>query len=256
MAIAEGDDVEPTSDAPDGLVAVSRGVQLPAGMLSARVMLAINLSKDLAGEPISLVPDISYGVTDRLQLSLVHSGPMRWQSRPGLGLCLTGTSNGCPNVYDNVGVDVMYGLMFGKQLHLSAHAALYLESFDPATTMLAVGAAGKLHFGDRVALFFDPQLGIALSDRDVHDDALIVPLELQYQLNAPSSVKLLTGVNGSLSAFGDTVQIPLGVGLAHNLSEHLDVAARFSFDNLLGHHATGVGAADMRSLLAMLVIRI
>lgn len=251
----DGDDVAPISGAPDGLVAVSRGVQLPGGMLSARVMLGVNLSKDLVGKPISLVPDISYGISDRLQVSLVHSGLMRWQSRPGLGLCLTGKSNGCPQVYDNVGVDVMYGLVFGKDLHLSVHGGLYLNSFDPLTTMVAVGAAGKAHFGARLALAFDPQLGIALSDRDVNDDGLALPLELQYQLNAASSLKVLSGVTGSLSAFGDTLEVPLGVGLSHNLSEHLDLAARFSFDNLLGHHATGVGAADARSLAVLLAIR-
>ena len=126
------DDVAILSDAPDGQLAVRRGLQAPEGMLTARVTLAINLGVDVAGEPISLAPDVAYGVSDRLQISVIHDGPMRWQARPGLGLCLTGTDGGCPRVYDNVGVDVMYGLVFGSQLHLSAHGGLLLTSFDPA----------------------------------------------------------------------------------------------------------------------------
>lgn len=250
-----GDDVDPVSSAPDGTVAVMRGVQGPAGMLSARVLLAMNLSADQVGKPISLAPDIFYSVTDKLQLGLVHTGPMRWQSRPGVGLCLTGTDNGCPAVYDNVGLDLMYGLAFGSQLHLSAHGAFYVTSFDASTTMLALGAAGKFHFNDDVSLFFDPQLGIVLSDRDVQDDQLFLPLELQYQVSAPATAKLLTGVSGSLSAFGDTLEVPLGVGVVHNLTETFDLGARFSFDNLLGHQADGVSRTDARSLAVQLLIR-
>jgi hypothetical protein len=249
------DDVEPVTDAPDGLLAVRRGVQGPKGMLSARVTLAVNLSADLVGKPISLAPDIYYSVSDKLQLGLVHDGPMRWQARPGLGLCITGKDNGCPHVYDNVGIDVMYGLAFASPLHLSAHGAFYVNSIDASNTMIALGAAGKLHLSENVSVFFDPQIGIALSDRDVNDDALFMPLELQFQANAPTVVKLLSGVSGSLSAFGDTVQVPVGVGVVRNVTETIDLGARFSFDNLLGKQFDGASAADARSIALLLQIR-
>ena len=109
-----GDDVPPVTTAPDGQYAVMRGVQGPAGMVSARVLLDINLSADRAGKPISLAPDLYYSATDRLQIGLLHTGPMGWQTRPGAGLCLTGESNGCPKFYDNIGFDLMYGLDFGQ----------------------------------------------------------------------------------------------------------------------------------------------
>jgi hypothetical protein len=254
-ALADNDDVDPVSDEADGLVAVQRGVQSPKGMLAARIILGVNLSADRVGKPISIAPDIYYGISDRLQVGLVHTGPMGWQSRPGLGLCLTGEDNGCPKIYDNVGFDVMYGLAFASALHLSAHGTLYVASFDPSSLVLAVGAAGKYHVNDAVSLYFDPQLGIVVSDRDVSDDALYVPLELQYQAGAPMTLKLLTGFAGSLSAFGDTLQVPVGLGVVRNLSERLDLGARFSFDNLLGAQVDGVGRADARSLALLLVVR-
>jgi hypothetical protein len=256
VGVARADeDIDPVSDEADGLVAVQRGVQAPKGMLSARLILAVEMSDSLVGKPISLAPDIYYGVSDVLQLGLVHTGPMGWQSRPGLGLCLTGEDNGCPDVYDNIGFDVMYGLAFAGALHLSAHGTLYVASFDPSTLLLAVGAAGKYHVNDDVSLYFDPQLGIALSDRDVNDDALFVPLELQFQAGAPNTLKLLTGFSGSLSEFGDTLQIPVGLGVVRNVTEHVDVGARFSFDNLLGKQFDGVGRADTRSLALLLALR-
>lgn len=253
-AIAD-DDVAILSDAPDGQLAVRRGLQAPEGMLTARVTLAMNLSADAVGEPISLAPDIAYGVSDRLQVSLIHDGPMRWQARPGLGLCLTGSDGGCPRVYDNVGLDVMYGLVFGSQLHVSAHGGLLLTSFDPVATMLPIGVAAKLHIGDAMAVTVDPQLGFALSDRDVNADVLFLPIDVSFQVGVPTTLKLLTGVVGPLDGFGDAYQAPLGVGVVHNVTEHIDVGARFSFDNLLGQQPPGVDAADARSLALLLNLR-
>ena len=250
----DGDGASPVSRAPAGEYAVMRGIQGPAGMLSARLLLDINLSAGNAGKPISLAPDLYYSATDQLQLGLVHDGPMGWQARPGLGLCLTGKTSGCPKVYDNLGFDVMYGLAFGD-VHLSAHGSLFVSSFDPSTTSLALGIAGKLHLSDRAAVVFDPKIGLALSDRGTNDDALYVPLELEYQLGAPTTFKVLSGISGNLSRFGDTYQAPLGVGLVHNLTKHLDLGARLSFDNLLGQPPMGVGRADTRSLAILLNIR-
>lgn len=248
------DDVSPVTGVPDGQYAVMRGVQGPAGMVSARVLLDINLSSDLVGKPVSLAPDLYYSATDRLQLGLLHTGPMGWQARPGVGLCLTGSDNGCPRFYDNIGFDVMYGLDFGEA-HLSLHSSLFLASFDPVTAAVAVGFAGKLHLGERAAVLFDPKVAIAVSERDTQDDAIYVPVELQFQLARATTFKLLTGLSGGLSAFGDTYEIPVGVGIVQNLTTHFDLGARFSFDNLLGAQPAGVGRGDTRSFALLLNIR-
>ena len=154
---------------------------------------------------------------------------MGWQSRPGLGLCLTGTNNGCPKVYNNVGFDFMYGLLYGD-FHLSLHSSLFvLPISNPTGVMWTIGMTGKFHFTDAVALYFDPQVGVILSHRDVYEDQLFIPLELQFQAGAAVSFKVLSGVSGQLSELGDTYQIPLGLGLVGNVSSHVDLGARFSF---------------------------
>jgi hypothetical protein len=130
-----------------------------------------------------------------------------------------------------------------------------VSHFDPFTTSLAVGAAGKARFGDRVALLFDPKIAVALTERDTNDDAVYIPLELQFQAGAATTLKLLTGLSGGISAFGDTYEVPVGVGLLQNLTTHFDLGARFSFDNLLGHETAGVGRADTRSLAILLNVR-
>ena len=250
-AFADDEDV---SSAPDGQYAVMRGVQGPAGMFAARILLDINLSTDLAGKPISLAPDLYYSVSDKLQLGLLHEGPMGWQARPGFGLCLTGEDNGCPEVYDNVGFDVMYGVSFGE-VHLSTHSSLFLGPFDPLAANLALGVAGKVRLGTKVGLLFDPKIAIALSEREIYDDALFIPLELQFQAGRGTTLKLLTGLLGGLSAFGDTYEIPLGFGLLQNLNPHFDIGLRLSFDNLLGHETMGVSRTDTRSLGLLVNVR-
>jgi hypothetical protein len=84
---------------------------------------------------------------------------------------------------------------------------------------------------------------------------LYVPLELQFQLKPPTTLKLLSGISGSLSAFGDTYQVPLGLGLMQSLNKHFDLGARLSFDNLLGNQPDGANRADLRSLAILLNIR-
>lgn len=252
---AGSSNVPAVSGQPMGRVAVRRGVQGPAGLFTARVLLLVNASKDNFGKPTSLAPDLYYSVSDTVQIGLLHTGPMGWQSRPGFGLCLTGTANGCPRVYDNVGFDFMYGLLYGD-FHLSLHSSLFLLPIsDPTGVMWTIGLAGKFHFSDVVALYFDPQVGVMLAHRDVYKDQLFIPLELQFQVGAATSLKVLSGVSGQLSDLGNTFQVPLGLGLVANVSSSVDLGVRFSFDNLLGHVFPGISRADARSIGLLLTFR-
>jgi len=252
---AGSDHVPPVSGQAMGKVAVRRGVQGPGGLFTARVLLLVNASKDNFGKPVSLAPDLFYSVSDTVQIGLLHTGPMGWQSRPGSGLCLTGTSDGCPKVYNNVGFDFMYGLLFGD-FHLSLHSSLFLLFVpEPTGVMWTIGLTGKFHFTNAVALFFDPQVGVMLSHRDLYKEQLFIPVELQFQVGAAASLKVLSGVSGQLSELGDTYQIPLGLGLVGNVSSHLDLGVRFSFDNLLGHAFPGISRADARSIGLLLTFR-
>jgi hypothetical protein len=255
--------VPPVSGAPMGMDAVRRGVQGPEGLVNARILLHVNASKGLFGKPVTLAPDLFYAVTDTLSVGLLHNLPMGILTRPGSlplgggpGLCLTGTTGGCPKVYDNLGLDLLYGLAFGD-VHFSLHGSFYVLKFsDPTLLMLTLGAAAKFHFNRDVALFLDPQFGIALDHRsDLNKDQLFLPMELQFQLVRTTALDVLTGVTGRLSGFGDSYQIPLGLALVYNINPHWDVGAKFAFDNLLGHQPPGVSRTDLRSLALIINIR-
>ena len=161
-----------------------------------------------------------------------------------------------PKVYDNVGFDFMYGLLYGD-FNLSLHSSLFLLPIsDPTGVMWTIGFTGKLHFSDAVALLFDPQIGVMLAHRDLYKEQLFVPLELQFQVGAAVSFKVLSGVSGQLSELGGMrFEVPLGLGLVGNVTSHLNIGLRFSFDNLLGHVPAGIARTDRRSLALLLTFR-
>jgi hypothetical protein len=257
--VAGSGDVPPVSGAAMGRDAVRRGVQGPAGLFTARFLLLVSANKGQFGKPTSLVPDLYYSVSDNVQIGLVHTGPMGWQTLPGGSLCLSGTSNGCSKVYNNVGFDFMYGLLYGD-FHLSFHSSLYiLPISDPTGVIWTFGLAGKFHFTDAVALFFDPQIGVVLSHRDFYKDRLYIPVELQFQLSPGASLKVLSGITGQLSELGNTYAIPLGLGIVGNVNSSIDLGVRFSFDNLLGKEPVtppGASRTDARSIGLLLTLRV
>ena len=253
---ARGASADETADAPAGQLAAQRGMQSPAGMLSARILLDLNLSADHALEPIAISPDIYYGVTDRFQIGLRHQTALGWQvpASAGPALCFNGTDTLCPHVYNNVGFDAMYGLVTGK-VDLSLDTTLFFDSIDPFYASIALGVTGKAHFASSVALLFDPKFAIAVNDRDKHDDAFYMPVELELQVARGTTLRLLTALYAQLSSFGDSYRIPLGFGVTQNINQHFDLGLRFSFDNLLGNQPMMVGRADERSLALLFNVR-
>lgn len=232
---------------------VARGVQGPAGQLWIRTLVGINASKGGFAKPFSIAPDVFYGVSDKLQVGLVHNGPLGWQTFPGSGLCLAGDKNGCAKVYNNVGFDALYSLMNGST-DLSFHGAVYLAPLDPMAVAVTLGVAGKLHINDTMALFFDPALQIGVTKRDVgnNKERLYLPVEFQFQLQPQLALVAFTAIWGSLDGFGDSYVIPLGLGAFYNVNEMIDVGGRFSFDNLLGNNSS----ADVRSISLLVNVRL
>lgn len=247
-----------TSMAPAGVAGgvsqslVARGVQGAAGSITIHTLVGIEMSKSAVGKPFSIAPDIFYGVNDKLQVGLVHNGPLGWQTTPGSGLCLAGKENGCPKVWNNVGFDALYSLMNGST-DLSAHATVYLAPVDPLFVQVAVGVAGKLHINEQMALFFDPALLLGLTKRDQgNKEILFLPVEFQFQLQPQLALVAMTALYGPLDGFGDFYVIPFGVGAFYNVNEMIDVGGRFSFDNLLGNGSS----ADFRSLSLLVNVRL
>src|SRR5262249_3369390 len=107
-------------------------VTLPKGRFVLDVFLEISLASDAVFKPFSISPDLWYGVTDEITVGLIHSaiGELGFIGGVGTSLCLTGSDNGCPKVYNNIGAQVRYKLMEGEYA-IALDGGLFFDSFSP-----------------------------------------------------------------------------------------------------------------------------
>ena len=226
-------------------------ITLRQGGISIDGDFVTNLSKDLAGKPIDIVPNIYYGVSDALSIGVAHNPGAEIFQVAGLGsgLCLAGTSGGCAKVYNSVSLDGLFSFSRSGTMDLGAHAGLDFLQFSPDMLMsVRVGVKGKTLAGPLV-LVFDPAINIGVTKRDAgNKEVLQIPVRVGYMATPQLNVGVSTGLFGFLDppvgGFGDTYAIPVALGGTFGVNSNLDVRAQFSFDNLAGKG----GGADFRSL--------
>jgi len=241
---------------------VDRPVTLAAGMLQVHVDFFANFSADKVFKPFAIAPDIYYGVNDKLTAGLTH----------GIGLCLAGTDNGCAKVYDDVGLDVLYGLKHDAKMDLAAHVGANAFSLDAGTYGVHLGVLLKYQM-DKIGIYADPTIGVGLTKRDDagNKETFSLPVMVAYQVNGNLAPFVRTGLGGfavaSLSAsyngganldvdgagFGGTFGIPLGVGAIYGVSSKLDVGAEFDFPAIAG---SDFASSDLRYFLVSANLRI
>ncbi|GAB4533401.1 MAG: hypothetical protein Tsb0020_49310 [Haliangiales bacterium] len=220
---------------------VERPLVLGANMFELRgETLRINMSKDSIGDPISLAPDLFYGVTDKLTVGVTHER----------GICISG--DGCNDtIYDDLGVEVLFQLLRAGSLELAAHGGVIVRSFDPFIAGPLLGVRARVALGN-IGVVFDPSLYIGALERDLSGDFVDLPVQLQYQLTHQNALFLRTGINGPLDGFGDNVAVPVGLGAVFVISRRVDVGGEFLFTNLAGNG----GGVDGRLLLIRGAVRL
>lgn len=228
--------------------AAADGFTLPKGKLALNVNLGVNLSTDAVGKPVSLSPDLWYGVSDDLTIGLVHSGEGLngfLGTSTGGSLCLAGEKNGCGDVYSNVAVDVRYRL----KSPLTLDAAIYVSSFDPFVVGAKLGVDARWVWS-KVSLELRPSVTIGFTERDAgNHESLFVPATLAYAVAPKVGVGLQSGVIlADLEHAGDTWAIPLSIAARFAATPKLGVGLAFSFLQLAGADAIGGGGADLRTL--------
>lgn len=226
------------------------GLTTPAGKIKVSVGLGVNLSKESVAKPITITPDIFYGVSDKLEVGLAHSGYAItgfWgDSSLGGGLCLTGEENGCGKLYDGpVGLLARFGVMDGPT-QLAVDAGLVIAQLsDPMLMGLKVGVRGR-HMAGNLIIGFAPNIYIGVTERDFNKEQLNIPVEIGFMVNEQLGVGLQTGLSGPLDGLGDFYRIPLSIGGAFMVNDNLSVGAAFTLHRVAGFE--GPGAADIRGL--------
>jgi len=232
------------------------GLTLDPGQLFVQLDLELNASSGMVGKPVSIAPDVSIGATPDLTFSLVHStyGTTGFRGGTGDGLCVTGTSGGCPHPYNNVGGEALYSIIKGDAA-MALVAGVYSLDLADSWVDLKVGFKTKLASGP-VALTINPAVYAALDKRDgtaPNLDQLYLPIGLSYKLSPVVTAGIGSGIKGPLggfSRFGDKLNIPLGVNAVVTIDPALAIGASFTFGKLVGGTAlpeTATGA-DYRGI--------
>ncbi len=233
--------------------AAAPGLTLPAGKINVAVNAEVGMSADSAGKPVSLSPDVAYGIDDATTVALVHSrfAATGFRAAVGGGLCLTGSDGGCPNVYDNVGLEGWRSLVTGE-LSVAAGGGVHALSIDGGIYAAKVGLKARLTRG-ALAFHALPSVFVAVTERGenatggrLNPDRLWFPVQVTYKAAPPVTVGLGSGVKGPFSGFGDGWQIPVGVMGLYTVDPAMSVGGSFVFGQIVGgNDATGV---DYRGL--------
>jgi hypothetical protein len=213
---------------------------LKPGGLFVQLDLELNLARGAALKPFSIAPDVSVGATSDLTLSVVTStfGTSGFRGGTGSGLCVTGTSGGCPHPFNNIGGEAVYSLAEGDAA-IAAVGGLYSLNLDQSFVDLKLGAKMKYSFG-AVSLLFNPSVYVGMNRRDAmtpNTDQLYLPVGLTYRVATPLTVGVGSGLKGPLANFtnfGDKFVVPLGFNAVLTINPAFAVGSSFTFGKLTG----------------------
>lgn len=212
---------------------------LPQGRLGLALTLEVEMSANKIGEPLTIAPDITYGATDALSLSVVHSkfATTGFRAVAGGGVCV-GDDSACPHVYNNAGVEALYALRNGP-LSIAAIGGVHAINFDAGYYHAKVGTRVRYVAG-RAGILASPSVLIAMTKRtDVmgtsrNKDLYYVPVLATYKLIPAFTVGLGSGVKGSLNDVGGTWEIPFGAVATYAIDRRITIGASFVFGKLIG----------------------
>lgn len=266
LSTARADDTESGAAPPAAMdpapTASAAGVErltLPKGRLVLDAALTINLSDGAVGKPISISPDLWYGVDDKLTVGLVHTaaGSTGFLGGVGGSLCLSGSDNGCADVYNNVGLEARYELKPGTpELSWVLDGGVYALATDPFTLAVKLGAIGRWH-KDKLAVEASPNLFIGVTERTsggeggttevtTNGETLYLPVTGIYTVAPKIAVAAQLGLVLPFEETGDTYRVPLSLGAHYTVDESIVANVAFSLPALIGG-GEGTGA-DARVL--------
>ena len=206
----------------------------PHRRLVVHALLELSLSKDAAGKPISIAPDVWYGLTPGLTVGLVHSSRALTGILGGAGdgLCITGDSGGCGRFYDHAGLVARVHLRGGR-FAVALDGGLIAGSFDPLALALKVGIAARWQLG-KLAAEVVPSVWLGLTERDAGNiETMYVPLSVTSALAPRLAVAGQVGMVAPFDRFRQEVVIATSVGVQAIVSDQLVVDVAFSLPHWL-----------------------
>lgn len=217
---------------PDDII--GRPLVLDRGQLDAQLSVETNVSTNLFARPLSLAPDVWYGVMPDLTIGVIHSDLAVDRLAPGASVCLRTDAFICQHTYHGSGLDALFALTTGS-FAAAAHVRMLVRDlepyFEPAGTF---GATLRWQRG-RFAITGDPYVQIGFdNNRHGNRSALWLPITLAVQPLPRWAIDLYTGWNSDFAVIRDGYYVPAGIGTTVRATTHIDAGATFGFPNILG----------------------
>ena len=224
------------------------GVALGRGRIVATLTIEANLSSGKVLAPVSIAPDVSYGLTDRWTVSVVHSGfaTTGFRGSAGSGLCLTGEADGCEHVYDNAGAEALVDLVRGD-LAVAAVGGVHAVSLERTLFDLKVGAQAIYRTG-LITATFAPSALIGITRRDANNEGTaLLPVSVGAQLGGRLFIAAGGGVAAPLADLGGGWTARLGVITRYRVARGTFVAMSLFLPRLAGGDEVASTGVDART---------
>ncbi len=220
------------------------GIALARNALVVTITTEASLNRGAIMQPTSIAPDVSYGLTDRVTLSLVHSGfaTTGFRGSAGGGLCVTG--EGCAQVYNNAGLEALVDVVRGR-FAMAAVGGLHAVSFDPLFVDLKLGMQASYRIG-AITATVSPSVFVGVTERaQGNEGTVFAPASVGMQLSRSWFAAVGGGVAAPLAdASGWTARV--GLIARYRLGPGMFVAGSVFLPKLAGGAAVDGTGSDAR----------
>jgi hypothetical protein len=224
---------------------------LPRGIFVTTITAEIEASKDTFGDPVSIAPDLSIGVTDELTLMALHStfGRTGFRGNAGSGICIT---DACRQTYDNVGAEAAYNLVDGP-VSLAANAGFHAVSLDLGHYAAKAGARLRVMAGP-LSITSLPSVLIAVTKRDdlvKNRDRVFVPINVSTSIAPGLTLGLITGFKSPLDEIGKGYELAAGAFASYAVTDSVAFSASWVHGKIAGGDEAipeGTSGVDSRAI--------
>lgn len=218
------------------LAVIERPLTLTGSMLElSGNSVRLDMSNEEFGRPLSLAPNLYYGITSRFTLGIVHD----------VGACVIG---GCG--YKDGGLELRIRAYEGRKFSLAVTGRVHgsLSVFGATAGFLARVRMGQ------TAIVFAPVVYAGVRGTQERGNGFEVPVQLQLQLGKRIMGYVATGLTeAAFGDFGSTAKVPLGFGGSLSLSSRLELGGELYIRNYVG---PSPGKNTERTLSLRLALRI
>jgi len=212
---------------------VGDSIVLPARTLDVRLTWEVNLQKGRYTRPLSMAPDLWFGLTDRWTIGVTHSNASVDRIDVGATFCVREFSSVCDRSYRGSHLDVRWSWREGA-LAIAPRGRLLLRDVDPLKPAVALGALARWTRG-RFRIASDPYVRVGLANTDRGNrPAVMVPLWLGVQPARRWLLELHTGYDGDLAVWPDGWHVPVALVTRVRPTPQLELALEAGFSSLLG----------------------